>query len=69
MTTDERLNPRARASQLNKFARQSQMYDGAALKPCRHTQLCEKHRRCISATKAVCPYRCQVCPDQERQHA
>ena len=69
MTEDLRLNPRARRRQLNKFARQSQLYDTMAIKPCRHTMLCEKHSRCISVgVKLPCPYRCQVCR-REHQHA
>ena len=53
----------------NKFKRQAQLYDHMAMKPCRHTMLCEKHHRCISRTKKVCPFRCHICPDQEAQHA
>lgn len=52
-----------------KFARQSQLYDDATVKPCRHTMHCELHGRCISVgVKLPCPYRCQVCR-REHQHA
>ena len=67
---DLRLNPRRRSAQLDKFARQAQLYDQVDMKPCRHTMLCHLHRRCISSTlKKVCPYRCQVCAPREAQHA
>lgn len=53
-----------------KFSRQAQLYDHVAMKPCRHTMLCEKHDRCVSSTaKKACPYRCQICAPREAQHA
>ena len=68
--TNDRLNPRARRVQLDKSARQSQLYDDHAVKPCQHMMLCGRHRRCISSRlKKVCPYRCQVCAPREAQHA
>ena len=67
--TDDRLNPGARRGQLNKFARQAQLYDDAEVKPCRHTMLCGPHSRCISRRlKKVCSYQCRVCKPREFQH-